>query len=524
MDKKTYQPTFTQLVAILPPIILAAYSVLVLYVQNINELEIAEILPVLGSVIAGTSLSVALLTIAFRDARKAGIIGSLLTICVLFYGLFFNVLDDFFDGKVWHKIFLPAYTLMLIAIAWFSTRTTDRIRMTSTLVLVISVVSIATPVFRIVQYHMFEVKKVVEPQNEKVPVRKQNDNNAVKRNIYYLIFDRYAANRTLKRDYKFDNEAFLNFLSSKGFYVATDSNANYTKTAHSLASSLNMQYLDHLSKELGGGSEDWKPLHRMIKDFKVWRILKNFGYSYIHLGSWWGGTRRNEFADEVYSVDPNSEFANLYFKNTALLLNNEFVTKSKDRVDGGIDHARQCERVLYKFSKLNELTERKGQFFVFAHMLTPHDPYVFDEQGRCQNKAQSEDRTQEVNFTNQIKYVNTRLEQLINSLLSAETKPIIIIQSDEGPFPERYRKAGKEFDWRDATEQELQKKFHILNALYLPGFDHSKLNVQITPLNTFRMVFSEYFGLEYERLPDRSFSFYDEFHLYDFFEVTTSVE
>jgi len=515
---------FRRLVAILPPIILAAYSVLVLYAQNINELEIGEILPILGSVTIGASLCVALLAIVFRDARKVGIIGSLLTICVLFYGLFFSGLDDILDGKAWHKLFFPIYTLLLIAIAWFSTRTTDRMRMANTLVLVISVVLIATPVFRIVQYQMFEVKKVIsEPLDEKAAVHKQNDNSLMKRSVYYLIFDRYAANHTLNRNYDFDNEAFLNFLLSKGFYVATNSYANYTKTAHSLASSLNMQYLDHLSKDLGGGSEDWKPLHRMIKDFKVWRVLKHLGYSYIHLGSWWGGTRKNEFANEVYSIDPNSEFVNLYFKNTVLLLNREFISKSKDFM-GGNDYDRQCRRVIYKFKKLNELAERKGRFFVFAHMLIPHDPFVFNEQGRCMTKDQSESRTRNVNFVGQIKYVNRRLEQLINGLLSAETKPIIIIQSDEGPFPERYRTAGKKFDWRDATKEELQEKFRILNALYLPGVDHGKLHTRITPVNTFRIIFSEYFGLKYELLPDRSFSFYDEYHLYDFFEVTTSVE
>ena len=215
---------FSRLFAVLPPIILAAYSVLFLYAHNINELEISEILPLLGVAIAGAGLSVAALAVVLRDARKVGIIGSLLAVGTLFYGLFFIGLDDLLDGKAWHKLFFPAYGLLLMAIAWFSTRTNERVRVSSALALVFSIVLIATPVFRIVQYYMFDLKEVVgEPQEEVAVVQRQGDNHATKRSIYYLIFDRYAANRTLKVDYDYDNEAFLSFLSSKGFYVAENS-------------------------------------------------------------------------------------------------------------------------------------------------------------------------------------------------------------------------------------------------------------------------------------------------------------
>ena len=60
----------------------------------------------------------------------------------------------------------------------------------------------------------------------------------------YLIFDRYADNRTLQADFGFDNQAFLATLRRSGFFVADRSRANYTKTTHSLASSLNLTHLE----------------------------------------------------------------------------------------------------------------------------------------------------------------------------------------------------------------------------------------------------------------------------------------
>ncbi len=42
----------------------------------------------------------------------------------------------------------------------------------------------------------------------------------------------------------------------------------------------------------------------------------------------------------------------------------------------------------------------------------------------------------------------------------------------------------------------------------------------ITPVNTFRIVFNEYFGADFELLEDRSFTYPDLDHVYDFYEIT----
>jgi hypothetical protein len=45
----------------------------------------------------------------------------------------------------------------------------------------------------------------------------------------------------------------------------------------------------------------------------------------------------------------------------------------------------------------------------------------------------------------------------------------------------------------------------ILNAYYLPDFDHEQLYDEITPVNTFRVVFNQYFGTEYGLLRDQGY-------------------
>lgn len=77
--------------------------------------------------------------------------------------------------------------------------------------------------------------------------------------IYYIIFDRYASAWTLKEIYNFNNSEFITYLSNKGFYIASESKSNYLRTGHSLASSLNMEFINYLSKNMGEDSDDWNP-------------------------------------------------------------------------------------------------------------------------------------------------------------------------------------------------------------------------------------------------------------------------
>lgn len=45
----------------------------------------------------------------------------------------------------------------------------------------------------------------------------------------------------------------------------------------------------------------------------------------------------------------------------------------------------------------------------------------------------------------------------------------------------------------------------ILNAYYLPGADPASLYAAISPVNTFRVIFNQYFGGNYPMLEDVSY-------------------
>ncbi len=88
--------------------------------------------------------------------------------------------------------------------------------------------------------------------------------------------------------------------------------------------------------------------------------------------------------------------------------------------------------------------------------------------------------------------------------LPEDERPIIILQADEGPFPDRFSKDQEGFDWATASDAEIITKFGILNAMYLPGIEgEAPLREGISAVNTYPEIFRRYFGSEIEDQPDR---------------------
>jgi hypothetical protein len=68
-------------------------------------------------------------------------------------------------------------------------------------------------------------------------------NPSAKPDVYYLVFDCYPGTIFLKEYMNYDNSSFNEELEKKGFHVIKDPKSNYNRTAFSLASSLNFEYL-----------------------------------------------------------------------------------------------------------------------------------------------------------------------------------------------------------------------------------------------------------------------------------------
>ncbi len=499
---------------LLAPLLLAAYSVLSLYGHNINEVLPREALPLLGAALLAALAVVAPLRLWLKDPARAGVIATLLLATAFFYGPLFQGADQLLGGRLGHKVFLPAIGAAALGLSWWLARGA-KAEIFAHFFLVTTLILLLTPLSQIWEHQRHDREVELPDPTRLFPVTAAAKQIAAHHpHVYYLVLDRYAGPGTLSHAYRYDNGAFYHWLAERGFLLAPRAFANYTKTAHSLASTLNMTYLDDLARQLGGGSADFTPLHRMIQDNRVWRQFEALGYEYIHIGSRWTATRYNPNARENYNRLPPSGFRELYLDRTALL-----AVKHR-RAGRHTWWERLCRQHHYQFETLGELAERSTAFFAFAHILLPHPPFVFDAAGRCVDPHTRRNRPKQQNYLDQLRYTNRLLMDLIERIQARDPRAVIILQADEGPYPDRYDRNEEGFDWRQATDEELQQKFGILLALRAPGMSPRHLPPDSSPVNLFRILFEFFYDLDVATLPDRAFTFIDGRHLYDFIEIT----
>jgi hypothetical protein len=223
-------------------------------------------------------------------------------------------------------------------------------------------------------------------------------------------------------------------------------------------------------------------------------------------------------ADQNINLKALPEFAMLLYETTMLYpIDEEYLKVWAVR-------SVQCERVPYQFGKLRELPKQEEPKFVFAHFLIPHEPYIFDGNGNCVTEQHKLGKQIKSNYLEQVIYVNNELKRFVETVLSDTIRPaIIMLQADEGPVPQRFESKLRRGRWHQATRKELWQKAGILNAYYFPRGDYESLYDGISPVNSFRVVFNQYFGTDFELLPDEIYAHADDDHVYDFIRVTEPI-
>ncbi|MGH3443509.1 MAG: sulfatase-like hydrolase/transferase [Nitriliruptorales bacterium] len=342
------------------------------------------------------------------------------------------------------------------------------------------------------------------------------------RDIWYIVPDRYGSERNLREHYGFDNSDFIAYLESKGFTVVDDALTNYPKTAHALAASLNMSYLDHLADNRG---DDWGPVYAMFREHRLGEFLTRHGYRYTHIGSWWTPTSTSDHADVTLRFGQLSEFASVLRGTTILPDLRRTLTPEEEEFEDTPDEfrLRQRDHTAFGLDAMERLAARRDSRpdFVLAHLTLPHGPNVFRADGTYVTGAEDRLRTKEEGYLEQVQYANRRFREILDLLLDRpqDEMPIVVLQADEGVNPPRLEADIPGFVWPKATTAELEQKFEVISALLLPGVD-AAIPEGMTSVNTFRFLLDTYFGTDLGLLPDRAFVFHNERDMYHFTDVT----
>ncbi len=515
----------------LHPIGFAIFPVLSLFSHNFDAQTLDSlILPFIISLIVGLVIWI-LIKLFVRSWEISALITSIILLLVFSYGHLFSILNDYISESSFGSGYLMVLGMIMFFIhSMLLKKNKTTIKKFTTLFNIVAITLIIMPISLIGYRQTLRMVKNLTAI-EKIAFENEDLTTTNQPDIYYIIVERYGSQDVLKESYDFDNSEFIKFLEGQGFYIAK-SQANYHFTITSLASSLNMDYLTDLEKKMGTEETDQYPLAEHLENNTVIDYMKSRGYQYLHFGYEQGGlTTQNPHADFNYNLNKRaplnvSKFFGILISQTIYdplvsLINR--VAKYDlipDTAEGR--RKRYYDLTLDQFKQLGNSAKIPGPKFVFAHTFIPHDPHVFEADGSYMNQKTAQSLSYKQSYINQIIATNKILKDLIEALQKdSRVQPVIIIQADEGPYPEKIWKSDTQtFKWMKATKDEFKEKFGILNAYYLPGKTTTGLYPAITPVNSFRLVFNLYFGENLPFLPDKIYANVDKMHIYNSFEIT----
>lgn len=302
--------------------------------------------------------------------------------------------------------------------------------------------------------------------------------------IFHIVLDGYARSDVLYNLYGYDNSPFIRSLEDMGFYVASMGVSNYHQTRESLSSMLNFVYHREKSEPKTSG-----PPTRSVRGSKVFRLVEELGYTTVAFASGYSPTEIPRA--DVY-LRPEGAYSD--FEITLLQ------RRSEREQDVYVLHR---ERVTFIMDSLETLTRNQygRPLFVFAHIKSPHHPFVFGKDGEEVEQPPRKNLIREYGalYSKQAEYISTRMTEVLRAIRANFPDAIIVVHGDHGPRSDAIRGRG-------SREEFINDHVAILNALYLPGEDAmDMLYPRISLVNTYRVILNEYFDFELEMLEDYSY-------------------
>jgi hypothetical protein len=495
------------------PLLFALFPIIFLYSHNVEELLLSQISIPVFLALAATTICWAVLTYLVKDGLKAGIITTIFIIFFFTYGVLFDGVTSLNIFTVKHRHMLPVVLFIAGYVAYFVHSHKNQelfiniAKILTVMVVVLLIINIIPVIPSEIKKNNHEIQKQLWAENT-VSVNNTFGNYSGERpDIYYIILDEYASSSTIKNVFDYDNSEFTNALKKDGFYIAENSTTRYHESILSLATSLNMEYpskkishQDFIDVMMNYSEFDYlgfskTELDEMVNTNKVSAFLKSHGYTLVFIDDGDGLLPGKErlHSDIYYNYIDESkvsivdDFSLILVKSTML---KPITYIFEQQTVGGLYTVTRYSTP-YSFSKIPEVGKIQGPKFVFIHIFCPHAPFVFDQNGGEVNLRHANDWKSKTYYRDQYIFISKQAASAADYLLTnSKNKPVIIIQSDHGP------RSG------DCVEEECLKipaddQFKIFNAYYFPGNCTDSLYQNISPVNSFRVVFNCYFNGNY---------------------------
>jgi len=501
---------FKQTLFLFHPFLFAIFPAVSIFSGNLHLLLPTDIIfPIFLFVGLAVCLWIILFLI-FRDVVKTGLITSLSVFLFFSYGYISSIIYELFFQETTLKEHLVLLSIFLGVIIFVSRSIIKSKHNLHNVSLITNVVAISLLIFPlvIISSHFSEQDFLTSEENIiDTNYLENNFNTAQLPDIYLIVLDSYTNEKNLKNLFNFDNSDFTSFLSSKNFFITEDSFSNYHTSFLSIASMLNMKYINNLTDDVGENSKNRYLAYKMIDQNDAMKIAKSKGYVTVNIDSGWEATRYIPAAD-----------LNLCGKNQ--LLNSQTIVmmirnSMLNPVYVKIFETDYRERISCSFSSISSIHQEIDQpVFVFAHIFLPHGPYYWGPNGEyyVPEKATLEGfKKDKKGFTDQLQFTNKKTKQMITKILNeSKASPIIILTSDHGTM------LNHEND--NTTEDYILER--MSNILYVHVPDNNDLLYDgMSHINLLRIIYNSYLDQNFSYLEDRYY-FSDDQKPYRWMDVT----
>jgi hypothetical protein len=306
--------------------------------------------------------------------------------------------------------------------------------------------------------------------------------------IYLILLDAHTSERILQDEFGYDNSAFTKELESMGFYVAECAQSNYPITNLSVTSAFYANYHEEPTLYPLYSSLTIETLR--AQGYKV-ITFQNRSRGHFQLGEDERLSRNQMLLGQIDLSGGLSEFDFMLIRTSLLRIGIDMPgllpwlnVQSPEEIEF-YEHYQQTYFIL---NTLKELPQRKGPQFVFAHLLVPHPPFIFTENG---DFHWGDDPFK--GYLSNVKFIDAQITRVVEEIIAkSEIPPVIIIMGDHGAtgLP---------------NLETPERRMSILNAYYVNEEARKDLYPTITPVNSFRVIFNNYFGTAYPLLEDKSY-------------------
>lgn len=475
-------------------LVYAVFPVLVLYSYNAEEVSFRVVLfPLLVAILAAF-LVFSIWYLILRNPYKASLQTILLIVIAGFYGIFNASLSNHFPVNHLHLfvIFGLLYAGWIILVIRLKKENSINLNFIFGLPVILLVL------MNLIRIIPVELKKHrIAKESSRTVLNSESINGEGKGfpDIYVLVFDEYASFPSINEVWGYDNKDFYHFLNDKGFFIAEDSRSRFRTSAASLASLMNLEYVPN-------GLSMPEILQIYDNNFTM-TFLHSLGYNITFIDgygsySWSGRIEEvnlmcmyNMGIEERSTIDP---FYVLLVNQTILA---PWAEKFKDK---NPNLYYQVNKYFFDFIERFpfEVNQMDKPSLLYAHIMSPHLPYVFDQDGNFLENPTNhweylsiDNETKKELYLEQFKYVTKRMKGIVESILQkSEVAPIILLLSDHGVREE------------STGSTDPDHIYRVLNAVYFPDGNYTGLHSETAPLNTMRLMFNNLFGKKYDMLPD----------------------